>query len=169
MKSRRFWRGLGQSMRRPRRIRSRWIGWLGTASAVILLAGPLFDAVNALRHPVRVGEQNCRIVQVIDGDTLRLWCADVGLQTVRLTGFDTPELFSPQCLAEHWAAQRATWATRLALYRAQRVALELAQRHDRYDRLLGQLRLDGRPMQDRLIAQGLARPYDGGQRQGWCD
>lgn len=39
---------------------------------------------------------------------------------------------------------------------------------DRYGRLLAALALDGQDVADTLIAARLARPYDGGTRQGWC-
>jgi micrococcal nuclease len=156
-------------MRRRGRIRSRWIGWLGGISAAVLLAGPLVDGFNALRHPVQAGDETCRIIQVLDGDTIRLWCPSGGTEAIRLTGFDTPELFSPQCLSEHWAAQKATWAMRWMIHESGALELAFAKRRDRYERRLGALTLDGVALSDRLIGAGLARPYDGGRRQGWCD
>ena len=39
---------------------------------------------------------------------------------------------------------------------------------DRYGRRLARLTLDGTDVADPLIAAGLARPYEGGRRDGWC-
>ncbi|WP_290897841.1 thermonuclease family protein [Hoeflea sp.] len=42
-------------------------------------------------------------------------------------------------------------------------------RTDRYGRTLACVYADGRDVAKALIAAGLARPYDGGRREGWCD
>ena len=39
---------------------------------------------------------------------------------------------------------------------------------DRYGRTLAHLTVNGRDIGGVLIGEGLARPYDGRQRQGWC-
>jgi hypothetical protein len=62
--------------------------------------------------PVQAATGDCRIIRVVDGDTVTLMCAEDGMQSARLLGFDTPEKFSPQCTAEFLAAERAGWALR---------------------------------------------------------
>jgi endonuclease YncB( thermonuclease family) len=125
------------------------------------------DAVNAVLKPVRGDAGACRVLSVIDGDTLSIWCAETGIQRARLTGFDTPELFSPGCASEFLAAQRATWALRGLIFSADRVAISIRGR-DRYDRALASLRIEGSDVAARMIAMGHARAYQGGVRQGWC-
>lgn len=39
---------------------------------------------------------------------------------------------------------------------------------DRYGRVLAELHLGGQPVKVTMIAHGVARPYDGGRREGWC-
>ena len=39
---------------------------------------------------------------------------------------------------------------------------------DRYRRPLGDLVIDGVNVRETLISEGLARPYNGGYRKGWC-
>lgn len=40
---------------------------------------------------------------------------------------------------------------------------------DKYGgRILAEVHVDGRSLADMLIERGLARPYHGGKRDGWC-
>ena len=117
---------------------------------------------------LRGGGEDCRVVSVVDGDTVGLWCAETGSIRGRLVGFDAPEMFSPECTRELTQAVAATWALRRALWSAEEMTVR-RQGTDRYGRALVDLRSDGVPVGQTLIAAGLARPYDGGRRAGWCD
>lgn len=150
----------------PRR-RRRYGFWtkLATAALLALAALPqLGDAVSGWWTAPTAG---CRVVSVIDGDTVSLWCPQTGTERARLMGFDAPELFSPQCPAEAAKALAATWALRTTLWTAGEVTV---RRHgtDRWGRALVDLRADGVPVGRGLIEAGLARPYEGGRREGWC-
>jgi len=124
------------------------------------------DAWIALRMG-QTSPEGCRIVSVVDGDTVRLYCPDKGLTRARLMGFDTPEVFEPQCAAELARGTAATRALRKHLATADIVAI---WRHgtDRYGREPVRLTLDGRALARTMIVSGHARPYAGGARQGWC-
>jgi len=126
----------------------------------------LADGTLAVMRPMTEGSDRCRVIQVTDGDTLRLWCRS-GPVAARLMGFDAPELFSPGCAAELLAAEKAKWALRRALAGASELSIT---RHgtDRWDRALVRLRLDGRDIAAIMIAGGHGRPYAGGLRRGWC-
>lgn len=164
--------GMGLPPRRPKR----W-GWLWRLRqrlvwvlvAVVGIPALMDGALGALR-PVQDGGQDgagsCRITQVVDGDTLRLWCAD-GLARVRLTGFDAPELYSPKCFAETVAAQQAKWALRWMIWQADDLRISREGR-DRYDRPLVALSDGNALLADAMIAAGHARAYGGGVRAGWC-
>lgn len=123
------------------------------------------DAVGILISPKE--ENGCRIVSVIDGDTVRLWCPEHGMQKARLVGFDTPEVFSPNCASEFARGQQATWALRWALFRVEEMSL-VRRGHDRYGRVLLFVALDGTPLARTMIDAGHARFYSGGQRESWC-
>lgn len=108
----------------------------------------------------------CRIVEVIDGDTVGMDCAGMPFRA-RLTGFDTPELFSPGCPAERAAALRAK--QHLSALVSGGAPLGVTRHgQDRYGRTLVTLTVGGKPVASKMIAAGLARPYDGGRRGGWC-
>ncbi len=170
--------GMGLPPRRPtsrwRRIMERVLDPVVYLRAVIgicavaLVVLPLgADVVNATMKPVRDGEGTCRILSVIDGDTLSVWCTGRGMERARLMGFDAPELFSPGCASELLAAQAATWALRGLIFDARQIDIGFDGR-DRYDRALVTLRLDGASVARAMIAQGHGRAYGGGRRDGWC-
>jgi micrococcal nuclease len=125
------------------------------------------DAVNAVLKPVSTSEGTCRVLVVMDGDTVKLICPGTGVQTARIMGFDAPEKFSPRCVDELVAAERATWALRGMIFSA----ATLAVRHDgtdRYGRALVHLTLNGRDVAQGMIRDGHGRAYAGGTRAGWC-
>jgi micrococcal nuclease len=103
--------------------------------------------------------QNC----VIDGDTIRY-----GGVKIRLADIDTPEVFSPKCGSEAALGQQATERL-LELINAGPFELVPAgsRDEDRYGRKLRTIERNGRSLGDTLIAEGLARRWDGARRS-WC-
>ncbi len=166
--------GMGLPPRRPRRWWHRiadpriYLKFVMLIAGAALVALPLAaDAVNALARPASGPGENCRILSVVDGDTVTMWCGTRGVERARITGFDTPELFSPGCNRELALAWQAKWALRLAIWQADALTIR-REGSDRYGRTLVSVQVDGAPIGQSLIAQGLARPYGGGRRQGWC-
>jgi endonuclease YncB( thermonuclease family) len=103
-----------------------------------------------------------RVNCVVDGDTF--WMDG---RKIRILDIDTPELSPPRCAAEERLGEAAKHRLR-ALLNGGAVTLHAEGRdRDRYGRLLRRVHVDGRPVGDTLIAEGLARPYAGGRR-GWC-
>jgi micrococcal nuclease len=100
--------------------------------------------------------------QVVDGDTFRL-----DGEAFRIVGLDAPEMHA-RCAAEYLGAVRAR--ARMAELLAAGVVIT-RRGADRYGRTLAIVRdLDGRDVAQVMIAEGLARPYDGRtRRQPWCD
>ena len=158
----RHW-SLGDPPKPPRRkcLWGRWLFWSVYLS--YLEFGTLGDVAMGLAK----GTTDCKVVAVVDGDTITAWCGGTDFQRVRLTGFDTPEIFSPKCNSERWRGLRATVALKGRLWAAGNIALYPSGR-DRYDRLLARMTVDGVSVGNDLIARGLARPYVGGIRRGWC-
>lgn len=109
----------------------------------------------------------CLVTRVVDGDTVDLECLGEGRFRARLTGFDTPETHRPDCAQEALLGQAATRRLRALVADARQIEARLG-RWDRYERRLVQLSVDGRDVGARLIAEGLALPYDGGRRPDWC-
>lgn len=110
------------------------------------------------------------VLAVTDGDTLRarveVWPGVEVVTAVRLIGIDTPELRG-KCPAERAAAQAAK--ARLAdLVARGQITIENIQPDKYAGRIDGLVRVDGRSIAEQLVTEGLARPYVGGARQGWC-
>lgn len=126
------------------------------------------DVVNAALKPAASTDGSCRVLTVLDGDTVKLVCLPGwGVETARLMGFDAPEKYSPRCASELVAAEKATWALRGLIFKAGALAL-VREGTDRYGRALVRLRLDGVDVARLMIRAGHGRAYSGGPRRGWC-
>jgi micrococcal nuclease len=98
----------------------------------------------------------------IDGDTIR-----AGEERIRILGLDTPETYQAQCFEEaRLGYQAAGRLQHLLNVRAIRIAR--STRKDKYGRTLAIVRAGKEDVASILIAEGLARPYNGGKRQPWC-
>lgn len=140
---------------------------MGVGVVALFLLPTLADLVNAAMKPVDIDAGACRILRVIDGDTVSLMCPEEGMQSARLVGFDTPEKYSPKCLAEFLAAERATWGLRTLIQKADRLSLT-REGQDQYGRALVRLVLDGQDVAGRMVRAGHARVYGNGPRGSWC-
>lgn len=122
-------------------------------------ARPSADALSAsfgLCHAG--GGANC----VVDGDTF--WFRG---EKIRISDIDTPETHGPRCAAEAALGARAT--DRLhQLMNAGAFTLEQGERAtDRYGRALRVVTRGGESIGGMLVAEGLARTWDGA-RHPWC-
>ncbi len=114
--------------------------------------------LESAEKPRTYGPGACRAV---DGDTL-----DCAGRRVRLANIDAPEI-EGRCLAETQMAERAKLAAMIALADTPaRVVPDGGK--DRYGRLIARAAVGGQDLGEILVAQGLARPYAGGARRGWC-
>jgi endonuclease YncB( thermonuclease family) len=106
-------------------------------------------------------EASCR---ALDGDTYI--CRG---ERIRLENADSPELHG-RCDAELEAARAARAFAQTALDGAREIKIEIGRRaHDRYGRTLAHILVDGRDLGELLVGIGLARPYHGERRRGWCE
>lgn len=104
-----------------------------------------------------------RMTCIVDGDTL--W---VKGEKIRIADIDAPEVFSPKCKSELALGQKAT-ARLLELVNQGPFVLVRSSGRDRdiYGRQLRVLSRNGQSLGAELVAQGLARSWDGA-RHGWC-
>lgn len=139
-----------------------------TLTLIALLGSAVLPARAADRLP---GPIPAEVLRVIDGDTVEvaahIWLGQEVRVAVRLAGIDTPELRGA-CAREKQMAQDA----RNLLAReasAAPVTLHDVETDKFGGRVLAEVRTAaGISLADRLIAAGLARPYDGRRRVSWC-
>ena len=104
------------------------------------------------------GGTNC----VVDGDTLWL-----GGEKIRVADIDAPETHPARCASEQALGDQATRRLQ-QLLNGGAVSLQAIDRdRDKYGRKLRIVLVNGRSVGDRLVDEGLARPYAGGRRP-WC-
>lgn len=104
------------------------------------------------------GGVNC----VVDGDTF--WFSG---GKYRIADIDTPETHGPRCAAEGALGARATERLQ-ALMNEGTFSLESGDRDtDRYGRALRVVTRGGESIGGMLVAEGLAREWDGARRS-WC-
>lgn len=147
------------------------IGWFGPDWAARLSAPQsLFPSV-AIRQSASAdvlsaqfgfchsgGGSNC----VVDGDTF--WFRG---DKYRIADIDTPETHGPRCEAEGVLGGRATQRLQVLL-NAGPFSLESGARDsDRYGRALRVVTRKGQSIGEQLVAEGLARSWDG-SRHPWC-
>ena len=114
------------------------------------------------------------VTRVLDGDTIEYKAPFLPaplkpVLKIRVLGIDTPEKgHRAQCPEEAALALKASALTKQAVKEAKTIELQL-QSWDKFGgRVLGYVLIDGKNLGDMLIAQGLARPYDGGTKSSWC-
>ena len=104
------------------------------------------------------GGVNC----VVDGDTF--WMDG---ERIRVADIDAPETHPPRCAYEAQLGQRATDRLRELLNNGP-IELEAVDRDkDVYGRKLRIVTRNGESLGDRLVQEGLARPWTG-MRRPWC-
>jgi micrococcal nuclease len=100
---------------------------------------------------------------VIDGDTFRYRGT-----TIRIADIDTPEVFSYRCGHEKALGERATRRLHALLNAGPFVLEAYASRdEDQHGRKLRVVTRDGSSLGMTLVAEGLARQWDGARRP-WC-
>jgi micrococcal nuclease len=130
----------------------------------------------ALPAPGRAAESITGPVQgivsrVIDGDTLEfvahVWLGLNLTTAVRVRGIDTPEVRGA-CQREKDMAARAT--RRLNELTSAGVTIANVSDDKYFGRVIADVTAaNGTDVRTAMIASGLARPYDGGTRQPWCE
>ena len=125
---------------------------LGALLAVALVAAP------ARADPITIDR-----LGVVDGDSIlvdgREW---------RLRGYDTAETVRAYCEGERRLGLIAKRRLEELIATAKSLELTGGETADRYGRPLGSLLVDGRDTGQIMIAEDLARAYEGGRKKGWC-
>ena len=107
-----------------------------------------------------------------DGDTcyitMKSLPKSLSKMTVRILGIDTPELRG-KCAKEKELAMKAKIFANLIFLEARKIEFK-DLKWDKYGgRILSNVYIDGYLYADMIINEQLARPYDGGKKEGWCE
>ena len=154
-----------------RTVDVKWVTWI--VSLLFVFAIPYADAYPLTEIKLLSDD----VTSVYDGDTLTVqvpYIPDVFGKdlSVRIAGIDTPEMRSTCATKEQRDHEKA-----LAIRARDVVIAMVASGHrvtltnldrDKYFRMLASVYVDGRSVSDELIAQGLAVPYSGDTKIGWC-
>jgi micrococcal nuclease len=111
------------------------------------------------------------VLEVIDGDTFlaraKVWPGHEVTVSVRLRGIDAPER-KGKCASETQAAEEARLALKYALSAAP-VQIRNISGDKYFARVVADAgNSDVRDAAAFMLGIDLARPYQGGKRQGWC-
>lgn len=137
------------------------------AGAAVAGAAPDSDTP----HRLPLGSYRAQVLRVIDGDTLEarvaVWMGQEMITKIRLRGIDAPEIRGA-CDSERGQALAARDAL-AALVGDRPVTLSDIGPDKYFGRVVARVGTpDGRDAGGQLLAQGLARPYGGRKRDGWC-
>ena len=163
MARRRVPRGFGR--RRVSRGSGPWGGLI--VLALLTAAGVAWLEDQRGADPALSEARGCRVVYVVDGDTVQMRCPARGMFRARLVGYDAPEVFSPACDEEREAGREATRALRAMLEEAEDLDFAFGEA-DEYGRTLVTLTADGADVARSMIAAGHGRRYQGGEGPDWC-
>jgi len=115
---------------------------------------------------------NAEVISVYDGDSITV-LLDLGMKmtakaSCRLFGIDTPEVRS-KVSGEKEAAYKAKDRVK-SLVMGKKVVIQSVQKPDKYGRLLVKVWTEeGKCINDLLVEEKLAVPYDGGTKLSWAN
>ena len=114
---------------------------------------------------------NAHVLRVVDGDTILIdapWVPKPLSKTIylRVSGIDTPELFSPKCDKEYILAKAAKQFTENFVLNPVSITFE---KWDKYGgRIIGSVSYNEHNLSDALLKLGFARKYQGAAKGDWC-
>lgn len=130
----------------------------GALAAILIVVRPAIAGEAPAPMPLEPAA-----ITVVDGDSVLL-----DGQEWRLTGFDTPETARATCEGERRAGLFAQRRLAELLGAGKPIVMHPTGTKDRYKRPLGRLEVGAEDVGAILVAEGYARPYNGGRRKGWC-
>lgn len=141
--------------------------WAGVVFAGVsgfgITQGKLQVGGQIVSAPVAACEHGNTNICVIDGDTIRI----DGVK-IRLLDFNTPEISSPSCSAEAELGHRAKQRLIEILNQGSlEIAASGGRDADRYGRKLRRVLVNGRPVGDIPVEEGLAHVWRGFKKD-WC-
>jgi micrococcal nuclease len=139
---------------------------IATLTLVLTLAVPLAAQARDIPVPTPPADGEMAVViDVTDGDTIRVDRGDGGNERLRYIGIDTPETVKPDAPVEPWGPEAAAANEELVGGRVVLLERDVSE-YDKYDRLLRYVWVQGSDgwllVNAELVGQGLAevRAYE---------
>ena len=132
-------------------------GSLSALIVALLLAGIYYFFIDEEdQTPTRDGLVPVELVKTIDGDTIKIMYE--GQETnVRYLLIDTPETNHPKLGKQPFGEESKRRNQELMNSGKLEIEFDVGQKYDKYGRLLAYIYIDGESVQEKLLAEGLAR------------
>lgn len=145
----------------------------------------LLLSILLISQPVPEYRYDARLIRVLDGDSFTALITSTGsiripgqelqlaigtIETVRISGINTPESRGAKCAAEKKKGLEAKSVLEKLLSGKPLVLVTRGEEREKYGRLLADVEVEGKSVAQELISRGLADPYSGGKRDPlrWC-
>ena len=114
-------------------------------------------------------EYLCKVTRVVDGDTIDV-NIDLGFQIwhkarVRMLGIDTPESRTRRKAEK--VLGLAAKARLKELLKGQKVSIQCTKEKGKFGRVLADVVVNDKSINQQLIEEGHAREYNGGKKEPW--
>lgn len=111
-----------------------------------------------------------KLISVYDGDTFKVtilnWPPIIGEEiNIRISGIDAPEMNDVRDNVQQLAEEAKQFVT-TQLRNAEKIEL-FNLRRDKYFRIIADVYLDGEYLNDLILKNNLAKPYDGTKKEDW--
>ncbi len=117
--------------------------------------------------PQPVAEPECRVTEVVDGDTLALSCKGRPAVMARLIGVDAPEIATAKCPGEYARGVEARQRLQALVDAGPVTAVRYGGTVSDGRRQVS-LEVAGQDLGRGMLASGLAKPFDGKDYRDWC-
>lgn len=132
-------------------------GSLSALIVAILLAGVYYFFIDEEdKTPTRDGLIPVELVKTIDGDTIKIIYEGKEIN-VRYLLVDTPETNHPKLGKQPFGEESKRRNQELMNSGKLEIEFDVGQKYDKYGRLLAYVYIDGESIQEKLLAEGLAR------------
>jgi micrococcal nuclease len=141
-----------------------------------IAATAVFGAALFAVSPIITPVHEATVIEVIDSDTVKatvnVWPGIPIVTSVRIKDIDTPESFKPKCEMEKTAASAATQFVKTKLKPGQPIQIRAVGPDKYFGRAVAELWFfkdqQWHSLGSMLLANGMAKKYDGGKKTGWC-
>ncbi|MBN8631861.1 MAG: thermonuclease family protein [Rhodobacterales bacterium] len=135
--------------------------------AISLAAALAVAACVEAPAPQAAADPECRVTEVLDGDTFAMSCKGGPAENMRLIGIDAPEVAGALCPAERGKGQEGRRRLQALVAAGPVTAVQYGSTTSDGRRQV-RLEVDGQDVSQAMLASGLAKPFNGKDYPDWC-